>query len=75
MAKNKNKQTLPQQLSPEKYIRLKGRNLPVEECLISDGWEQSGLAEVVVTRRHTGGTFTLGMFLVETLCLGNKDAI
>lgn len=76
MAKKKNKQTQkqPQQLSPEKYIRLKARSLPVAKCLITKGWEDHGLLHVVVARQHAGGTYTVGIYLVDTYCLGVKDS-
>ena len=56
MAKNKSKQNQFQLLSPEKYIRLKARNLPIEVCYVSDDWkdERGAVAEVIVVRRHAG---------------------
>lgn len=61
-------------LSPEKYIRTKARSLPIHKCLISKGWEFSKIANVVVTRRHSNGNITAGMFLVDLAELGVKDA-
>ena len=51
----------------------KGRLLPVEACYVNADWKESGLAHVTVARRHAGGTYTLGMYLTDTFCLGVKD--
>lgn len=79
MAKNKNKQTQkqPQWLSPEKYIRQKARNLSLEQCYVTDDWkdEDGAVAEVVVARRHAGGNYTFGVYVVDTLCLGLKGSV
>ena len=76
MAKKKSKPAQQQQqLSPEKYIRLKARNLSIDKCFVSTDWQEVGLAEVLVSRRHTGGNYTFGIYLVDTLCLGLKDSI
>lgn len=76
MAKKKSKQTQKQsqQLSPEKYIRLKARSLPIVKCLITKGWEDHGLLHVVVARQHAGGTYTLGIYFVDTYCIGVKES-
>lgn len=75
MAKKKNKQAQPQKLSPEKYIRLKARSLPIVKCSITKNWEEFGMAEIVVARRHAGGNYTIGVYLVDVFCLGVKDSI
>ncbi len=73
MAK-KNKGKVIQMLSPENYIRQKARTLPVFECMVNKGWEDSGLATITVARKHTNGNITMGMYLVDLKCLGIKDA-
>lgn len=62
-----------QQLSPRKYIETRARSLPINKCFVNTGWEEARLADVVVTRRHTNGHLTAGVFLVDLLCLGVKD--
>ena len=64
-----------QMQSPENYIRTRARNLEIDECLINDNWKESGIANVVVTRKHTNGNFTTGIFLVDLYCLGVKDSM
>ena len=73
MAKKKKQTHKQPPMSPDKYIREKGRLLPVEACYVNADWKESGLAHVTVARRHAGGTYTLGMYLTDTFCLGVKD--
>ena len=73
MAKNK-KKPQPQLLSPENYIRQKARNLPVYECLNNDGWDNTGTASIVISRIHANDNLTVGVYLVDLLCLVVKDA-
>jgi hypothetical protein len=61
------------QLSPEKYIKTQARSLPIYECLISEGWEDAGICNVVVTRKHKTGNITVGIYLIDMFLLGLKD--
>jgi hypothetical protein len=60
-------------LSPENYIRQRARNLPLFECLINDGWNDNGIANIIVSREHINGNITVCFYLVDLLCLGVKD--
>ena len=71
---NKNKGKVIQMLSPENYIRKKARLLPIHECWINADWEDSGMANIVIARRHTNGNITFCLYLVDLLCLGVKDS-
>jgi hypothetical protein len=71
---NKNKGKVIQMLSPENYIRKKARLLPIHECWITENWQDSGMASVIVSRRHTNGNITFCFYLVDLLCLGVKDS-
>lgn len=73
MAKKKSN---PQQvlLSPVKYIRTKVRTLPIVHCYINEGWYEEGLASIFVVREHKAGSYTVGRYLVDTYCVGVKDA-
>lgn len=73
MAKSKKGKVI-QMLSPENYIKQKARTLPIHECWINNGWEENGLANITITRKHTNGNFTMGMYLIDLKCLGVKDA-
>ncbi len=73
MSKNKKAKVIPM-LSPENYIKQKARTLPIHECWINTGWDEDKLANIIVTRKHTNGNFTIGAYLVDLNCLGIKDA-
>ncbi len=51
------------------------RNHPIHECLIPDGLFDSGLGEVVVTRRLANGDIALSAFILDVYCLGVKNAM
>ena len=60
--------------TPEKYIRNKARSLPLGTCYINDGWKDSGMALIVVTRKHVNNNVTYAAFQVDLYCLGIKEA-
>ncbi|MDE5880322.1 MAG: DUF1186 family protein [Muribaculaceae bacterium] len=71
--KNKKKaQQVP--MSPERFMREKARTLPIGKCYITPDWETNGLAQVIVSRIRPNGNIAGVMFLVDTFCLGVKDA-
>lgn len=59
---------------PENFIKTRARGLPLGSCYITPDWEESGIANILVSRKHTNGNFTLGFYLVDLKCLGIKDA-
>ncbi len=61
-------------LSPENYIKSRARALPISECYITDEWKESGMADILVARKHVNGHRTCAIFLVDLQCLGIKDA-
>lgn len=63
----------PKQLSPENYIKTRARTLPLDQCFVNADWKETGLANVIVTRKHTNGNFTFGVYLVDMYALGTKD--
>lgn len=70
----KAKQQASKQLTPEQYIRQKARMLPVEDCFMTSDWEKVGESIVLVVRRHVKETYTIGVYLIDTFCLGLKDS-
>ena len=71
MAKKSNQQ----QLSPEKFIRERGRSIPVEVCYLDrKSLKECGEGIGVVVRQHTGGKRTVGSYLIDAWCTGIKDA-
>ena len=74
MAKNKKRPNV-QILSPENYIRLKARNLPVYECWLNSDWKKMYIAEIMIARTHTNGNITWAIYMVDLLCRGVKDTL
>jgi hypothetical protein len=74
MAKNKKKPNV-QKLSPENYIRLKARNLPVYECWLNSDWKKMYIAEIMIARIHANGNITWAIYMVDLLCRGVKDTL
>lgn len=70
MAKKQN----PQILSAENYIRQRARNLPIYKCFINEEWEDIGMSEIIVSRKHINNNVTLCFYLVDKDCLGIKDS-
>lgn len=74
MAQKKKKQQ-PKPMShskaTRKYFLEKVRSLPVDKCLIAS---EDGLSVCIITRRMPSGQFAYASFLVDTDCLGVKDA-
>jgi hypothetical protein len=60
-------------ISPKKYIQTRARALPIYKCFVNEGWEEAGMADVVVLRQHVTKTVTGAVFLVDLKCLGIKD--
>lgn len=74
-SKNKSKGQKQPALSPYRFMREKARTLPVGKCYIAPpDWQESGMAHVIVTRMRPSGNLVMGSFLVDTFCLGVKDA-
>lgn len=74
-SKNKNKGHHQPALSPYRFMREKARTLPIGKCYIAPpDWQESGMAHVIVTRVRPSGNLIMGAFLVDTFCLGVKDA-
>lgn len=60
--------------SPVKYIKEgNARKLPIVKCFITNEWETSRNASVIVIREHVTGNLTIGFYLVDLLCVGVKN--
>ena len=74
-SKNKSKGQKQPALSPYRFMREKARTLPIGKCYIAPpDWQESGMAHVIVTRVRPSGNLVMASFLVDTFCLGVKDA-
>ena len=65
MSKNKKPSAGNPPLSPEKYIKTKGRLLPIHECLINPDWEAVKTANIIIARKHPNGNCTVCVYLVD----------
>lgn len=61
--------------SPKKYLKEKGKHLPIDRCLISDNYSNRGFTMCLIIRQQPSGKFAFGSFLVDRLCLGIKDSM
>ncbi|MDR1758105.1 MAG: hypothetical protein LBR51_03995 [Bacteroidales bacterium] len=75
MSKNKKNPQKQVLLSPENYIRQKSRALPIVKCVVNKGWEEDGIASILIVRQHSNGNFTFCSYLVDKDCLGVKDTM
>lgn len=73
-SKNKNSSQQKAKLSPERFMREKARSLPIGKCYITPDWKEDGEAQIIITRQRSNGNLVMGAFLVDTFCLGVKDA-
>ena len=73
MSKKKS-QSQQTNISPENFIRLSSRELPVHGCWIAEGWQFSKLATSVIARKHPSGNISFCIYLVDLACLGVKDS-
>ena len=67
------KTTKNKMLTPEQYIRQKAQTLPLGQCYMNKNWFISGIAIGVVTRCHNKGTYTVGIFQMDTFCSGINE--
>ena len=67
------KTTKNKMLTPEQYIRQKAHTLPLGQCYMNKNWFISGIAIGVVTRCHNKGTYTVGIFQMDTFCSGINE--
>ncbi len=68
--KKKKKKAGQQQMSPKQFIKERARNLPLHECLISLGWEESRQPAIIISRKHSNGNISHCFYVVDLLCLG-----
>ncbi|MDP6070952.1 MAG: hypothetical protein QGG34_05205 [SAR202 cluster bacterium] len=58
---------------PERVLR-RAREFPFAGCWVQQGWQDYGIASLVVARTQSDDDLVFGRFLVDTFCLGVKDA-
>jgi len=60
-------------VSAETKIR-DARNYPIYDCWINPSWKEHGLAHIILSRQQPDGNIAFGVYLVDTGCLGVKNA-
>ncbi len=61
--------------SPEKYIRQNGRKLPIEKCLVADGYDEMLLTLALIIRKQPSNYYSFAFFMIDRYCLGVKSTI
>lgn len=62
-------------LSPKNYILKRVQNFPLHEATVQESYyQQEGIATVLVSRQEPSGKFTVAILLIDTFCLGIKNA-
>lgn len=57
----------------KKQLIKSSDKLPLAQCVINSDWQESGLANILVTRRQGNGNLIMAAYLVDTGCLGLKS--
>ncbi len=58
-----------------KYHLQRAREYPFLGCWIMKGWQESGIAPVVVAREQSADKVTYGVYLIDLYCLGVKNVV
>jgi len=61
--------------SVEAQIRTRARNLPIHKCYVNKNWQESQMANIMITRKHTNGNITIGSYIVDLKLRGVKDCV
>ena len=51
----------------------KARTYSITECHISEDWQERGVCDIFILREKPDHNFVMGVYLVDTWCLGLKD--
>lgn len=73
--KGQKKLSTTQSLTPEKYLRQRVRSLEIGECYATDMFNDGGgEGVVIVSRKHSGGKYSMCAYLIDAFCLGIKNS-
>ena len=62
-------------IQPAMDKAIKYAEFPIHECLIPSNLFETGLGNVILTRRISGGDIAVSAFIVDVFCLGVKDTL
>lgn len=51
------------------------RQYPIHGCWIMQGWQESGITPVIISRQHDDEQILFASYLVDLFCLGIKDVL
>lgn len=57
----------------ENAIIRRAHVYPIHECLLSEKWEEEGMAAIAIARRQSEAQILLGVYVVDLYCLGVKN--
>lgn len=76
--KNKKRKLVKKSLAPGIQQRDRAVNyakFPIHECLVPNSLFETGIGNVIVTRRTQAGSIAISAFIVDVFCLGVKNAL
>lgn len=50
-------------------------DLPLHKCAVRDGWQEMGLAPILISRQQKNKKFSVAIYLVDVFALGVKDVL
>ena len=63
----------PVGINPRRLLRM-ARQMPVEGAWVQQGWQEQGVARVLLARTQSNENILFGEYIVDYLCTGIKDS-
>ena len=60
-------------INPRRLLRM-ARQMPVEGAWVQQGWQEQGVARVLIARTQPNDNMMFGEYIVDYFCAGIKDA-
>lgn len=73
MAKNKKSSNNTQKFNINNFLKHQVRKLPIGNCYINPDWQDTGVATIIITRKHINGCYSSAMYYVDLLCEGIRE--
>jgi len=71
--KKKSSDTPSGKFSMNHFLKNQLRKLPIDCCYLMNGWETTGIASVIIIRKHINGKYSAAVFYVSLLGEGVAD--
>ena len=49
--------------------------MPIDKCYLNTNWQVTGISDIIVTRKHSNGNYTIGQYRVDTLGIGLQNTV